>query len=43
VDRLLEKASLAPIAGSHRDMDAASKIVGLMEFAMMESESNGGI
>jgi UDP-N-acetylglucosamine--N-acetylmuramyl-(pentapeptide) pyrophosphoryl-undecaprenol N-acetylglucosamine transferase len=43
VDRLLEKASLAPIAGSHRDMDAASKIVGLMEFAMMDSESNGGI
>ncbi len=42
IDRLLEKASLAPVAGSHRDMDAASKIVALMEFALHEFGLNGG-
>jgi len=42
VDRLLEKAAIAPIGGSHRDLEAASKIVGLMEFALSESAPDGG-
>ena len=38
IDRLLKKASAAPLAGSHRDIDAASKIVAMMEFALGEGK-----